>query len=157
MTLVELKSLNEKVRYKYSNISLLRLSTVKEPLQLLYMKMANYFDITIVFGGRTEEEQYNLFLDGLSTFDGKTDKSKHQKGEAIDAVVYFNDGTNMYDDKDEDNLWRWGYFNGFLKAMALELGIRIKTGSKWREEPMDAIHRPLRTNTLIDHNHTELI
>ena len=41
-------------------------------------------------GKRTEEEQYQLFLDGKSRADGTNDLSYHQSGKALDFYAFVN-------------------------------------------------------------------
>jgi hypothetical protein len=63
----------------------------------------------------------------------------------------------MYlDDGSEDNI-RWGQFDGACHVAAYFLGIRIRTGFKWRDTLMASLERPERDNTLPDGNHIELV
>ena len=66
-------------------------------------------------------------------------------------------GVNMYlDDGSEDNI-RWGQFDGLCHGIAYKLGIKIRTGFKWRSNIMDSLARNERDNTFPDGNHVELI
>lgn len=51
-------------------------------------------DFGIIKGGglRTEEQQYQYYLEGKSKCDGKRNKSYHQSGNAVDLVPYINGG-----------------------------------------------------------------
>jgi len=42
-------------------------------------------------------------------------------------------------------------------GIAYMLGIKVKTGFKWRDNMMDSLKRPEKANTLPDGNHIELI
>jgi len=151
----ELDEFNKGVKYKYSNSSLSKLEKIKKPLVDIFMDAANHVNIRIVYGYRTAAEQYDLFLQGRSHKDGYEKLSKHQLGEAVDSVPVHR-GVNMYKGTKENEL-RWAYYNGLLKGIAVEKGIRTRSGWKWRESAQDAIFRPMGDNTLPDYNHIEII
>ena len=150
-----LAEMNQKVRYRYSKHSLQKLATVHADLAKLFMKAADYFDIRIVSGCRTAEEQYDLYLQGRSTKDGFSKKSRHQSCLAVDAVPVPK-GINMYADTRENAL-RWAYFTGFIYALAASDGIKIRSGWKWRTDPTKTLTRPLAANTFPDANHFEKV
>lgn len=151
----ELRGANRKLKYKYSESSLRKLSTVKKELAALYLEAAMYINIRIVSGRRSAEEQYDLYLMGRSTKDGYMKKSKHQLGEAVDSVPV-GKGMNMYSGGKENEL-RWAYYDGFMKALAMIMNINIRSGWKWRKSPMGELKRPMSSNTLPDPNHIELV
>lgn len=152
---------NSKVKYPYSNSSLKKLINVHPSMIDFAFELANVIDCKIVYGIRTDEEQMKLFVDGKSSFDGVTKKSNHQPkeddfGYALD-ILPLPKGVNMYlDDGSEDNI-RWGQFDGLCHGIAYKLGIKIRTGFKWRSNIMDSLARNERDNTLPDGNHVELI
>ncbi len=156
-----LQERNKRVRYKYSSSSLSKLEGVKPKLVEFAFELANVIDCKIVYGVRTNEEQFTLYKDGKSSFDGITKKSNHQKksdgfGYALD-ILPLPKGVNMYlDDGSEDNI-RWGQFDGLCHGIAYKLGIKVKTGFKWRDNMMDSLQRAERSNTFPDGNHVEFV
>ena len=152
---------NSHVKYPFSESSLAKLDGVHPDLIDFAFTLADVVDCKIVYGVREDEEQHELYLNGRSTFDGYEKKSKHQRnsdgyGHAIDILPLPN-GVNMYlDDGSEDNI-RWGQFDGACHVIAYFLGIRIRTGFKWRDTLMASLERPERDNTLPDGNHVELV
>ena len=154
-SLEELNTINSSLKYRYSNHSLRKLATVHKEIAWVFCKAANSFDIRIVAGYRTPEEQHDLYLLGRSKKDGFVKKSRHQSGLAVDAVPVPK-GINMYK-RSEENALRWAYFVGFMKAIAVEEGVRLRSGWKWRTDPQDSLVRPLSQNTFPDANHFELV
>ena len=155
-----LEEQNENVRYKYSPSSLSKLEGVSPKMVRFAFAIAQIIDCTIVSGVRTEQEQREKYDKGLSSFNGTDQKSSHQKhsdgyGYALDILPLPN-GVNMYlDDGSEDNI-RWAQFDGMCHSVAYSIGIKVKTGFKWRSSMMDSLARPERENTLPDGNHVEL-
>lgn len=152
---------NKNVKYKYSKSSLEKLIGVYPKMVDFAFELAQCIDCRLVYGVRTDEEQNKLFKRGRSPKDGYKKKSSHQKkedgyGYALD-ILPLPRGVNMYlDDGNEDNI-RWGQFDGFCHGIAYKLGIKIRTGFKWRDNMMDSLKRPEKTNTLPDGNHVEFI
>lgn len=161
MNYEQLKSLNTKVKYPYSRASLEMLVGVHPMLQSFAFEMANVIDIKIVSGVRKDEEQMRLFDAGQSSKNGTTDRSNHQVkkdgfGHALDMLPLPR-GVNMYlDDGSEDNI-RWGQFDGLAHGIAYKLGMKIRTGFKWRSNMMDSLARNERDNTFPDGNHVEFV
>ena len=76
----------------FSKRSRERLSTVHPDLQMVMSYVVKDFDITIICGIRTEEEQAKLYAKGRETpgkivtyCDGRERRSKHQSGNAVDV------------------------------------------------------------------------
>lgn len=161
MNMQELQKLNKNVKYKYSNSSLEKLIGVHPDMVRFAFTLADIVDCKLVYGVRTDEEQNKLFKMGRTNRDGYTKKSAHQKkddgyGYALD-ILPLPKGVNMYlDDGNEDNV-RWGQFDGLCHGVAHMLGIKVKTGFKWRDNMMDSLKRPEKANTLPDGNHVELV
>lgn len=158
MTLLER---NEQVKYKYSQSSLSKLENVHPSMIDFAFELANILDCKIVYGVRTEEEQQELFKDGKSTFDGVTKKSNHQikkdgYGYALD-ILPLPDNVNMYDTEDPENKLRWAQFDGICHAIAYKLGIKVRTGFKWKSSAMESLASNESENTLPDGNHVELV
>lgn len=156
-----LQERNGYIKYPYSAASLEKLSGVHPGLVDFAFILADIIDCKIVYGVRSDEEQHQLFLDGKSEKDGYANKSNHQKkadgyGHAIDILPLPN-GVNMYlDDGKEDDV-RWAQFDGCCQTIAYFMGIKIRTGFKWRSGLMASLERPQRDNKLPDGNHVELV
>lgn len=149
------------MKYPYSKSSLSKLEGVHPDLVKFAFQLAEVIDCKIVYGVRTDQEQIELFKEGKSSKDGINKKSNHQVkedgyGYALD-ILPLPKGVNMYlDDGSEDNI-RWGQFDGLCHGIAHMMGIKIRTGFKWRDNMMDSLARKERDNTLPDGNHIELI
>lgn len=157
MNLQELQERNKSVKYPYSLSSLKKLVGVLPIMQEFMFNIANVVDNKIVYGVRSDPEQFSLYAAGKSTFDGKIKKSDHQPkddgyGYAVDSLP-LPKGVNMYlDDGNEDNI-RWAQFDGLCHGIAHMMGIKVITGFKWRSTMMESLERPERDNTLPDGNH----
>ena len=152
---------NKLVKYPFSKSSLEKLIGVHPKLVDFIFELANVVDLKIVYGVRTDREQYELYKEHKSTFNGVTEKSNHQPkedgfGYAIDALP-LPKNINMYDDSDIENKLRWAQFDGLCHGIAYKLGIKIRTGFKWRDNIMDSLARNEKDNTLPDGNHLELV
>ncbi len=149
------------MKYPYSKTSYSKLKKVHPKLIKFAYELAEVIDCKIVYGVRTDEEQNKLFREGRSSKDGYVNKSSHQLkkdgyGYALD-ILPLPKGINMYNDKDPENKLRWAEFNGLCFGIAHKLGIKIKTGFKWRDNMMDSLKRNESENTLPDGNHIELM
>ena len=149
------------MKYPYSKSSQDKLIGVHPLLVKFAYKLAEVLDCKIVYGVRTDEEQHQLLLAGKSSKDGYKKKSNHQPkedgfGYALD-ILPLPRGVNMYlDDGVEDDL-RWAQFDGLCHGIAHSMGIKIRTGFKWRDNIMDSLARDERDNTFPDGNHVELV
>ena len=74
--------------YKFSVKSKNILNSINPKLQKLFNEVIKYYDISIISGFRTVEEQQKLFKQGSSKCDGVNKISKHQTGNAVDIVPY---------------------------------------------------------------------
>lgn len=152
---------NATVKYPFSKSSLSKLIGVHPDLVDFAFILADVIDFKIVYGIRTDPEQHSLFLEGKSSKDGYEEKSSHQVkstgyGHALD-ILPLPVGVNMYlDDGSEDNI-RWGQFDGLCHGIAYMMGIKIRTGFKWRSSMMGTLARAERENTLPDGNHVEIM
>ena len=109
-------------RFPWSTSSLGRLQTCDPLLQDIFNKAADYVDITIICGARSEADQTAAFVEGLS----KTPwpKSKHNKRPswAVDAAPCPID---WYDRE------RAIMFAGFILAIAAVKRIKLRWGGDW--------------------------
>lgn len=109
--------------FKYSQKSLEKLNTCHPDLQRLFNEAIKHVDITIVDGVRTKEQQEEYVKTGKS----KTINSKHIKqpdgySHAVDAVP---------SPIDWENTSRNYLFAGFIKGLAISMGIDIRMGADW--------------------------
>jgi len=120
---------------RFGKSSMSKLRTVHPDLQTLFQVVVKYFDCTVVYGNRTTEEQQALYAQGrtkpggiVTNCDGVKNKSKHQGGNAVDAVPYPIDWSDTN---------RMKYFAGFVIGIARILkdqGIidsEIRSGYDW--------------------------
>ena len=87
--------------YKFSNNSKNNMKGVDQRLIDVFeyaIKITNVdFGIPKTGGLRTEKQQHDLFLQGVSKLDGRYRKSKHQFGLALDYFAYV-DGAVSYNE-----------------------------------------------------------
>jgi len=139
----------------YSQTSKDRLSTVDERLQLVFNKVIEYVDCTIISGLRTAEEQAELYAQGrtkpgsIVTYkDGINSKSNHQSGLAVDVIIYHKEVPHLRWKDDRANY----YFAGTVLGIAKMLGIsNIRCGGDW---DMD---NDMSDQTFMDVFHFELV
>lgn len=108
--------------YKYGRSSTARLNTCHPELQRLFYALAEDWDISIICGHRTEDEQNAAVRAGNSKtpFPNSTHNSLPSLG--IDAALYpidWNDSGRHY------------MFVGVVKQKAKDLGINIRCGADW--------------------------
>lgn len=82
---------------QYSQESANKLAGCHDDLVMLFSQVIKYYDVTILYGHRTPQEQYELYKKGRETEgdivtykDGYNNKSKHNfvPSLAVDAVTY---------------------------------------------------------------------
>jgi len=83
------------------------------------------FGIPSTGGLRTTEDQAELFTSGVSKADGRTNKSYHQSGKALDVYAYV-DGKASW-----DKLHLALIATAMLQASA-QLGYKLKWGGLWK-------------------------
>ena len=107
------------------------LATVDEDLQRLFKEVVIGFDCKPTCGLRTSDEQASLYAIGrtvnvgqptVTTLDGVDKKSRHQSGRAIDICPYPINWNDIH---------RFYFFAGYVKATAERLGIGIRWGGDW--------------------------
>ena len=126
---------------KFSQASLDKLSTCDERLQILFNKVIEYFDCTIVYGNRGEKDQNEAFAKGASKKKFPDSKHNSSPSKAVDAVPYpINWG-------DEDRMY---YFSGVVMGIAKMLDIEIRWGGDWDKDT------EVRDQTFNDLGHFQL-
>ena len=108
--------------YKYGKTSKARLATCHPDLQELFNELIRDWDISILCGHRTEEEQNAAVASGNSKTPYPKSKHNAMPSLGIDAALY------PVDWKDTG---RHYMFVGMVKQKAKELGIEIRCGADW--------------------------
>lgn len=106
----------------FSTTSKQRLETCDQRLQNIFNEVIKYYDITIVCGERTEEEQNAAYAEGLSKLKYPQSKHNSHPSRAVDVVPY---------PIDWDNLKRFYYLAGIVESTAKRLGYKIRWGGDW--------------------------
>lgn len=125
--------------YSFSKKSLEKLNTADEKLQRLFKEVIKEIDITVIFGHRTPEEQFELFKQGrkfvnnewvktgktVTNLDGINKKSNHNyyPSKAVDIAPY---------PIDWNDIERFKLLASIIKRKALELGINVQWGGDWQ-------------------------
>jgi len=126
--------------FKYGTSSLDKLETCDERIQIVFYEAIRLgvVDITILEGARSDEKQYEMFLQRKSECDGIIYRSKHQTTPqqpysfAVDAAAYPIDWSDHS---------RFTLFAGFIIGVAASNGIKMTSGTDWD-----------RDFTTLDHN-----
>ena len=126
---------------KFGRTSRKRLKTCDEDLIFLFEEVVKYFDCTVLEGHRGKRLQNKYFKENKSKL--KFPEGNHNKkpSTAIDVVPYPID----WEDRE-----RMTYFAGYVKGIAIILGIPIRWGGDWNS------NNDLKDNNFDDLPHFEL-
>lgn len=127
---------------KFSNQSLIRLDSADERLQVIFTKVLHIIDCTIIEGHRDKELQNEYFRTGKSKVEYPNGKHNEIPSMAVDVAPY---PINWNDKK------RFYYFAGIVKAVAFEMGYKLRWGGDWDND------NDLNDQTFMDLVHFELI
>lgn len=108
--------------YRYGKTSKSRLATCHPEIQRLFNSLINDYDISIICGHRTEEEQNAAVASGASKTAYPDSKHNRFPSLGVDAALYpidWNDAGRHY------------MFVGVVRERARELGIPIRCGADW--------------------------
>jgi len=108
--------------YKYGKRSKSRMKGIDPRLKEVLDHLIEIMDVTIIEGVRSAKKQAEYFKNGKSKIDGKSKKSQHQKGKAVDLAPYPID----WDDRD-----RMHYMGGMLRGIGHMLGYKLRYGGDW--------------------------
>jgi len=116
---------------KFSEKSEKELSTCHPELQRLFRKVNEIIPCSILEGHRNEERQNLLFTQRKTKL--KFPNGNHNKlpSAALDAAPNPIDFTNQ-----AKAIARFYYFAGIVKAVAAQLGIKIRSGCDWDGDMM---------------------
>ncbi len=126
---------------QFSKSSLEKLATCHPDLQRLFNEVIKHYDCTILEGHRSDEDQLKAFNAGKSKIKSGS-KHNHSPSLAVDAGPSPIDWINKV---------KFYHFIGFVKATAIQLGIRIRCGGDWDGD------NDLKDQTFFDLPHFELI
>ena len=145
--------------FKYSNKSKANLETAHPDLQHLFNDVIKYIDCKILYGHRSPEEQFKLYLIGrelvghtwvkshignvVTNCDGYKVLSNHNRSPslAVDVAPYPIDWKDIP---------RFIHFGGVVQGIAWDMGINIIWGGDW-----DSDHDH-KDQTFMDYPHYEL-
>lgn len=127
--------------FKFGSRSRKNLATVHRDLQAVAKRALELtpFDFGVTHGFRTAQEQNALFQQNtpdkwVTDKDGYIRKSRHQSGNAIDILVYDEQGKHT---------WSWSYYERVswaFKQASRELNIPIVWGGDWSGKKKDGVH-----------------
>ena len=109
-------------KFKFGRRSQRNLTTAHSDLKRLFNNVIKHYDCTVLEGHRNKSKQNKAYRDGKSKL--KWPKSKHNRKPslAVDVVPY------PIDWKD----WkRFYHFGGYVKAVADQIGIKLRWGGDW--------------------------
>ena len=107
---------------EFSVKSLEKLSTCHPDLQRVFKEIVKHFDCTILEGHRGQERQNKMFDEGRSQLRFPHGKHNQVPSLAVDVAPY----PIKWTDRD-----RFHYFAGFVKGIALQMGVGIRWGGDW--------------------------
>ena len=126
---------------KFGYKSKKRLKTCDEDLVFLFEEVVKYFDCTVLEGHRGKRLQNKYFKEGKSKLQYPDGNHNKIPSFAVDVVPYPID----WEDRE-----RMTYFAGFVKGIAIMLGIPIRWGGDWNG------NNDLKDNNFDDLPHFEL-
>jgi len=106
----------------FSDASKSRLATCHPDIQLVMNEVIKYFDCTILEGHRGMVAQNKAYNEGKSEVMWPNGKHNKIPSDAVDTVPY---PVNWKD------INRICYFAGFVMAIALKMGIKLRWGKDW--------------------------
>ena len=128
----------------FGSKSMSRLNTCDERLKVLFKEVVKDFDCSVTEGYRNEETQNRYYDEGRSKVKYPLGNHNHQPSRAVDVYPF------PIDVKDRD---RFHFFAGYVRAVADQLGIKIRWGGNWRND----LNKGFRRNKFDDLVHYELV
>lgn len=111
--------------YKFSNSSNNKLSTCHPLLQLLFNRVVEYYDCTVIDGTRDKKTQDYYCLIGKSKVRYPNSKHNSNPSMAVDVAPYIK-GKGIVWNKEQCY-----YFAGYVLGIARILDIKIRWGGDW--------------------------
>ncbi len=107
---------------QFSEKSKAKLYTCHKALQALFNEVIKHYDCTVLAGHRSNEEQAELYKQGKSKKMAGESKHNLTPSMAVDVAPY---------PVDWDDAKRFYHFVGFVKGVASQMGIELRTGADW--------------------------
>ncbi|MFV2058916.1 MAG: M15 family metallopeptidase [Thiohalomonadales bacterium] len=119
-----------------------KLAEAHPDLQLVFNEVIKIFDCSVLCGYRTEEEQDELFRQGMSKVRYPDSKHNYQPSNAVDVAPYpidWNDRERFY------------FFAGHVIGIAHSMGIKLRHGGDWDGD------KDIKDQSFYDLPHFELV
>ena len=107
---------------EFSPLSKRRLAECHPDLQKLMNEVIKQYDIVVLCGFRGKDEQDKAFREGKSKLPFPKSKHNVTPSLAVDIAPY---------PVDWNDLKRFWHMVGFVKATAIQMGIKIRMGADW--------------------------
>lgn len=98
------------------------LNSAHPKLQELFNEVIKHYDCSVLCGFRGKEEQQRAYKDKKSSKQFPHSKHNRLPSNAVDVAPW---------PIEWENLKRFYYFAGFVKGVALSMGIKIRWGGDW--------------------------
>jgi len=118
----------------FGRASTMRLETCTTNLQRLFREVVKTFDCSVIEGHRGENDQNKAFAEGYSKTQWPNSKHNSYPSSAVDASPYPIYWPERSEPTFAKDLARWYYFAGYVKGMALAMGIKIRWGGDWDDD-----------------------
>ena len=132
---------------RFSSVSASRLSTCDKRLQEVMNEVVKRFDIAIIEGYRSAEDQLRAYTNGTSRL--KPGKSKHNEfpSLAVDIAPWLPTKPHI----DWERVYLFHYMAGYVRAIGDTLGVKLRWGGDWDGD------LNFHDQTLIDLPHFEIV
>lgn len=117
---------------RFSDRSKSRLLTCENDLIVLFDRVVQRFDCSVICGHRGEEDQNKAFREGKSKLEFPDSLHNRYPSMAVDVVPYPINWNDIH---------RFYYFAGFVLGTATEMGIKIRWGGDWDRDTQVNDHR----------------
>ncbi len=128
--------------YHYSDSSKRHLASCDERLQLVFNKVIEHYDCTIICGHRGEVAQTMAFEGGKSEVQWPNSKHNSKPSKAVDAMAFPLDWFDYQ---------RSAHFAGFVLGIAQSMNIKLRWGGDWDRDG------EMKDHKFIDYPHFEII
>ena len=109
----------------FSDLSSGRLDTCHPDLQRLFKRVVETYDCSVLEGHRGEAAQNKAVDKGNSQLRWPKGKHNRKPSVAVDVAPYPVDWNSQN---------RFYHFAGYVKAMALEMGLLVRWGGDWDDD-----------------------
>ena len=132
--------------YKFGTQSQEKLDTCHPDIQKIMNEVIKHLDISIISGHRDELEQNVLYKEGRSKLKYPLSKHNSIPSTGIDVMLWNKNKPRIrWDDK-----LQMQFVAGYIKAIADQLGIKIRMGCDWDGDMINS-------ESFYDGGHMELV